>query len=131
MRAQTHHEKMGSVIARMKLFGTTLLLSLPFCATLPAHGGTAADERAGAVLFRDKGCVYCHGVGGSGGQKGPDLTKLRENNLWPTAKITQQILNGGQRMPAFRESLTAAEAAQLAAYLRARHWPIPPPAPAK
>jgi mono/diheme cytochrome c family protein len=89
----------------------------------------AAAEQAGAVLFRDKGCAFCHGVGGVGGKKAPSLMDMRENKLWRPAKITAQIYNGGQKMPPFRDSLTNQEAAQLVAYLRAKHRPIPPPAP--
>jgi hypothetical protein len=46
---------------------------------------------------------------------------LRKNKLWPPAKITAQILNGGQKMPPFSDSVTD---------LRAKHRPVPPPAPA-
>jgi mono/diheme cytochrome c family protein len=97
----------------------------------PAHAlsnsrGKAAEE-AGALLFRDKGCAYCHGAGGSGGKKGPDLSGLRTDKLWPPEKITNQILNGGQKMPPFADSLTDDEIAQLVAYLRAKQRPVPPP----
>jgi mono/diheme cytochrome c family protein len=87
-----------------------------------------AAEQAGAILFRDKGCAYCHGAGGTGGKKAPPLTGLRTDKLWSPAKITDQILNGGQKMPPFSDSLTNVEIAQLVAYLRAKHRPIPPPA---
>jgi ubiquinol-cytochrome c reductase cytochrome b subunit len=105
-----------------------------FCfAALPAHalfGSKATDaEQAGALLFRDKGCAYCHGTGGIGGKKGPDLTDLRKDKLWTPAKITDQILNGGQKMPPFRESVSDEEAAQLVAWLRAKHRPVAPPSP--
>ncbi len=83
-------------------------------------------EKAGAILFRDKGCAYCHGVGGTGGKKGPDLSGLPKDKAWPPEKITNQILNGGQKMPPFRESVTDDEVAQLIAYLRAKHRPAPP-----
>ena len=86
-----------------------------------------AAEQAGAVLFRDKGCAYCHGVGGVGGKKAPSLADLRKDKLWTASRITDQILNGGQKMPPFRDSVTDEEAAQLVAYLRAKHRPIPPP----
>jgi mono/diheme cytochrome c family protein len=101
-------------------------------AATPAHAlfgsRTKAAEEAGAVLFRDKGCAYCHGAGGSGGKKAPNLTKLRTDKLWTAPNITNQILNGGQKMPPFSDSLSEAEIAQLVAYLRAKHRPIPPPA---
>ena len=60
-------------------------------------------------------------------KKGPDLSGLRADKLWPPDKITHQILNGGQKMPPFADSLTDAEIAQLVAYLRAKQRPIPPP----
>jgi mono/diheme cytochrome c family protein len=101
-----------------------------FAAT-PAHAlfgaKNKAAERAGAVLFRDKGCTHCHGIDGKGTKKGPDLSGLRKDKLWTPAKITDQVLNGGQKMPPFRESVTDEEVAQLVAWLRAKHRPIPPP----
>jgi mono/diheme cytochrome c family protein len=90
---------------------------------------TKAEEEAGAVLFRDKGCAYCHGVAGVGGKKAPILTGLRTDKEWPAAKITTQILNGGLKMPPFGDSLSNAQIAQLVAYLRAKNRPVPPPLP--
>ena len=103
---------------------STLLVSI----AIPARASNnKADEEAGAVLFRDKGCAYCHGVGGTGGKKAPSLMGLRTDKAWPPANITKQILNGGQKMPPFGDSLTDTEIAQLVAYLRAKKRPIPPP----
>lgn len=128
---ETTCERIASVILRMKRFFPAVLLASAALAAPSAHAvsKTEAAEQAGAVLFRDKGCAYCHGVGGIGSSKAPSLTGLREDKLWTPAKIVDQILNGGQKMPAFRESLSDEEAAELAAYLRARHRPIPPSAP--
>ena len=122
---------MASVIPRLKCFA--LLPAIVIFAALPAHGlfrakaGSKAAERAGAVLFRDKGCTHCHGVGGIGTKKAPSLVDLRKNKLWTPAKITDQILNGGQKMPPFSDSVTDEEAAQLVSYLRAKPDPSPPP----
>ena len=120
------------MIPRTKLIGPVLLLALFTPAALPAHAysrsKTKAAEQAGALLFHDKGCAHCHGAGGTGGKKGPDLTGLRKDKLWTPANITKQILNGGQKMPSFSDSITDAEVAQLIAYLRAKHRPFPPPA---
>jgi len=91
---------------------------------------TKADELAGAALFRDQGCAHCHGVGGTGGKKGPDLAGLPKEKEWTPEKITKQILNGGQKMPPFSDALTDAQIGQLVLYLRAKHRPEPPPAPA-
>jgi len=91
---------------------------------------TKTDEVAGAALFRDQGCAHCHGVGGAGGKKGPDLTGLPRDKEWTPEKINKQILNGGQKMPPFSDALTDAQISQLVAYLKAKHRPEPPPAPA-
>jgi mono/diheme cytochrome c family protein len=127
------HEKIVFVTAYLKPYCAVLLLASFAYAALPAHAlfgsKSKAAERAGALLFRDKGCAHCHGVGGIGGKKAPALTGLRKNKLWPADKITSQILNGGQKMPPFSDSLTDQEIAQVVAYLRAKHRPIPPPAP--
>jgi mono/diheme cytochrome c family protein len=110
-----------------------LLSVVWFFVALSAHGlfafNSKAAEQAGAVLFRDKGCAYCHGVGGVGGKKAPSLMDLRKDKLWTPPKITDQILNGGQKMPPFRDSVTDEEVAELVAYLRAKHRPVPPPPP--
>lgn len=106
-------------------------MALALCAAAfpaSASGKSAkADEEAGALLFRDKGCAHCHGIGGAGGKKAPALADLYTRKEWTAEKITGQILNGGQKMPPFADSVTDAEAAQLVAYLRARHKPDPPP----
>lgn len=95
----------------------------------PLSGQTnQADEVAGAVLFRDKGCAHCHGEGGTGTTKGPSLDAIRADKQWTPEKITQQILNGGKKMPPFADSLSDPEIAQIVAYLRAKNRPVPPPA---
>jgi mono/diheme cytochrome c family protein len=86
------------------------------------------EEKAGAALFRDKGCTYCHGVGGVGTRKAPSLIGLPKDKTWTPEKITAQILNGGQKMPPFRESVTDDDVTDLIAYLRAKNKPVPPPA---
>jgi mono/diheme cytochrome c family protein len=124
--------RMATVSFRLRCFPA--LAALLLFAALPTHAlsGSAskAAAQAGAILFRDKGCEHCHGLGGTGGKKAPALTGLRKDKLWPPAKITNQILNGGQKMPPFGDSLTDAEIAQVVAYLRAKHRPLPPPATA-
>ena len=97
---------------------------------LPAHGLWGKNQKssqvAGAVLFRDKGCAHCHGAAGIGSQKAPSLTGLPHDKKWTPAKLTDQILNGGQKMPPFADSLTDAQIAEIVDYLRAKHKPIPP-----
>lgn len=92
----------------------------------------AADSneavKAGAVLFRDKGCTFCHGPAGEGTKKAPSLLDIRSDKAWPPEKITDQILNGGKKMPPFRDSLSDDEIQKLVEYLRAKDRPAPPPA---
>jgi len=63
-----------------------------------------------------------------GTHKGPAIWNVRKT--WKAPKLTEQILNGGKKMPPFRESLSDVEAAELVAWLRAKHEEPPPP-PAK
>jgi mono/diheme cytochrome c family protein len=120
---------MTLVIVRPNYLLSLLILVIAVAAATSARAEskTKAAEEAGAVLFRDKGCAYCHGADGTGGKKGPNLSRLRTDKLWPPDKITNQILNGGQKMPPFSDSLTDVEIAQLVAYLRAKQKPVPPP----
>jgi mono/diheme cytochrome c family protein len=117
----------------LKLFFPALALAAILSASpLRALAGskTDADEKAGAALFVDKGCTFCHGVGGVGTGKAPSLVDLRKDKAWPAGKIKNQIMNGGQKMPPFADSLTDQEIEQLIAYLLAKHRPIPPAATA-
>ena len=91
---------------------------------------TKSAEQAGAVLYRDKGCPQCHGADLAGTKKGPPLIDLAKDKQWPPDKLSKQIMDGGEKMPPFREALTDDEIAQLVAYLRAKDRPSPPPAAA-
>ena len=85
------------------------------------------SEKAGAVLFRDKGCAYCHEPAAQGTQKGPSLANVRKTLKAP--QIANQIQNGGKQMPAFKSAVSPDELAQLISFLRAKHRPVPPPPP--
>ncbi len=114
----------------MKLSSSLLFLGLTALLASPvAHSAAkkSDEEKAGAVLFRDKGCTYCHGIGGVGTKKAPSLISLPKDKTWTPEKITSQILNGGQKMPPFRDSVTDADVTDLIAYLRAKNKPVPPP----
>jgi mono/diheme cytochrome c family protein len=103
-------------------------LFLVFAATAAhPYPDSTADEKAGAGLYRDKGCAQCHGADLAGNKRGPGLADIRNDPAWPAEKITKQIRDGGQKMPPFGESLTDQEIAQLVAFLRAEHRPEPPP----
>ena len=121
------------MILRLKCFYGVFILLLAAVAAIPmparAASKTKADQLAGATLFRNQDCAHCHTMNGVGGKKGPDLTKINKDKLWTSDKIAHQILNGGQKMPPFSDALTDQQIAQIAAYLRAKHRPVPPPAP--
>jgi mono/diheme cytochrome c family protein len=119
------------VIRRTKPPSSLLLLGLIAALSSPvAHSATkkSDEENAGAILFRDKGCTYCHGVGGVGTKKAPSLIGLPKDKAWTPEKIATQILNGGQKMPPFRDSVTDEDVTDLIVYLRAKNKPVLPPA---
>ena len=106
---------------------------LIFCLASPvfaASSSTKAQEEAGAVLFRNSGCTYCHGADLKGTKKAPALAEVRKNKEWTPEKMTNQILNGGQKMPPFRDSLSDEDISNLVAFLRAKKRPPLPPADA-
>jgi alcohol dehydrogenase (cytochrome c) len=74
----------------------------------------AADPAAGKTVFADN-CAGCHGVSGTGGNGGPDLTAI------PSAKdaatVQKQVENGGGGMPAFKGTLTEQQIKDVTAYV--------------
>lgn len=73
--------------------------------------GAAGDPKIGQSLFADN-CATCHGPGGAGGNGGPDITGITD-----TDRIKNQINNGGNGMPAFKNILTPEQIADLVAYI--------------
>jgi mono/diheme cytochrome c family protein len=118
------------VIPRLRLLDPALIFAFALLSGHPAHAfwgsKTKAAEQAGAVLFAQQDCAHCHGPMGSGGKKGPDLSRIRKDKDWPPQKIANQILNGGKKMPPFSDALTDEQIGQLVAWLRAKHRPVPP-----
>jgi alcohol dehydrogenase (cytochrome c) len=72
------------------------------------------DPAAGKTVFADN-CAGCHGVSGTGGNGGPDLTAI------PSAKdeatVMKQVQNGGGGMPAFKGTLTQKQILDVTAYV--------------
>ena len=86
---------------------------------LPAEAvpGTDPVVHAGAQIFFERGCQYCHAVREYGGEYGPDLTRVAKR-LSPE-EITVRIVNGIRNMPAYRGTLSIAELDAVVAFLRA------------
>jgi mono/diheme cytochrome c family protein len=114
------------VIRGQKIFPALFLLA----ATAACFGQDQQAVQAGAALYRDKGCAFCHGKALEGTKKAPALADIRDDKDWTADKMTDHILNGGAKMPPFRDSLSDDEIAQLVAYLRAKDHPAPPADPA-
>jgi mono/diheme cytochrome c family protein len=128
MRSRQYpNEIITFVISIKRLLNRLLCAMLLVASSLPclASAKSKQAEQAGANLFRDKGCAYCHGATTAGTPKGPSLLDVRKTMKAP--QITDQILNGGRKMPPFSDSLKNDEVAQLVAWLRAKHRPAPTP----
>lgn len=123
------HEKIIFVMLLSKSGSSVILLAVFAAIYLPARAASpsaeADDVKAGAVLYRDKGCEHCHGPALEGTPKGPALANIQNDKAWPPETITDHILDGGKKMPPFRESLTDDEIAQMVAFLRSNNRPIP------
>jgi cytochrome c551 len=74
------------------------------------------NGEAAAALFKQS-CTSCHGVD-LGGDYGPNLQKV--GGKLTKAQITNQITNGGDEMPPFKNELKAEEIQTLAAWLAAK-----------
>ena len=110
----------------LRTFTIVTTLTLLFFSNSPIHAESKSDaEKAGGLLFRDKGCAYCHGPSATGTAKGPSLAKVRKTMKPPA--IANQIENGGQKMPPFDESLSHDEVMRLVQFLRAKKRPFAPP----
>lgn len=73
---------------------------------------------AGAVLFQQKACLYCHKINNNGGSVGPDLSTVA--NRLNEQEMTIRIVNGAQNMPAYGGSLSNDELQKLVAFLKTR-----------
>ncbi|MGD0869998.1 MAG: c-type cytochrome [Bryobacteraceae bacterium] len=81
------------------------------------------DENKGRAIFRDKGCVLCHSIGGVGGEGGPDLSNLAletpiswAQSMWNHAPAMQKT---GRRIGLSWPRFAGREMNDLLSYLRA------------
>ena len=80
-------------------------------ATAPA-GGAAPD---GAKIFASVGCASCHTLKAASatGRTGPNLDDLKPSE----GTVEHQVTNGGGGMPAFKDTLSAAEIKAVSQYV--------------
>ena len=92
----------------------TLPESTTSTADLPALALTGAAT-AGKAVFASAGCGGCHtlAAAGSGGNVGPNLDKAKP----PTELVVTRVTKGQGVMPAFADSLSAQQIADVAAYV--------------
>ena len=100
-----------------------LLLLFGYIAGLPwgiarVQASSKESREAGASLFHEKGCEYCHGVGAMGTEKAPDLSTIGKRKK--REQIELQITNGGGGMPAFGAVLQPDEVKMLVDWLRSK-----------
>ena len=91
----------------------------PAAVTTPVPA--AANAAAGAGVFKSAGCGSCHTMKAASatGVIGPNLDSLRPS----FAAVRAQVENGGGGMPAFRNSLSAAQIRDVSAFVAARGGP--------
>ena len=73
------------------------------------------DAAAGAAVYSSAGCGGCHtlAAAGSAGNVGPNLDQLKPDY----AAVMKQVTNGGNGMPAFSGTLSAADIQNVSAYV--------------
>lgn len=80
-------------------------------------GASEGPVLEGARVFRGRGCQLCHRALGSGGEWGPDLTRVALR--LPPEEIAIRIVQGYRGMPPFRDTLEPGELEALLAFLGA------------
>ena len=83
--------------------------------TTSTPAGAQGDPVAGKKVFASAGCGGCHTLkaAGSSGNVGPNLDQLKPAE----AIVEKQVTNGGGPMPAFKNSLSAAQIKAVATYV--------------
>ena len=100
-------------------------------AALAPAAGSPTKAMPGEMIYQAQGCAACHGVGGIGTSKGPDLTKLSQT-MTPAALTnvlqhpTDKMHAGG--MPPVQA--TGTDLLALVAYLQSFATPATAPTPA-
>lgn len=86
----------------------------PLSADVIARADAAGLSR-GSTIFQENACINCHRIGDSGGTKGPDLTTVGDRLTQD--QLVWRILNGGEGMPAYGETLSTNDVDQVVQFL--------------
>lgn len=81
-------------------------------------GADSGNVWEGAVLFRDRGCQYCHEIEGVGGRRGPDLSWIGDRLT--RNEIIIRVNTGGYNMPAYAPSLSSNDLDLILDFLESR-----------
>lgn len=106
----------GSAMPRLNLLPAEVDNLSAYLATLGGHGPFTVKAPA---LFAEH-CATCHRLDGVGGDMGPDLSTVRtyrDKTYLVDYMRDPAALNKDASMPAFKDSLTAAQIEDLARYL--------------
>jgi mono/diheme cytochrome c family protein len=87
----------------------------PSTSTGAAPPAVQGDPVAGKQVFKTAGCVSCHTLKAAGatGTVGPDLDQLKPAE----AIVVHQVTVGGAVMPSFKDTLTAKQIQDVAAFV--------------
>ncbi|WP_339279543.1 cytochrome c [Paenibacillus sp. FSL W8-1187] len=93
-----------------------ILVLLAGCGSAAKPGAIAIDGPEQAVALYKQSCISCHGTDLKG-RMGPETDLHDVGARLSEPEILRQIEQGGARMPAFGERLTAEEIAALSSWL--------------
>ncbi|TAN21627.1 MAG: c-type cytochrome [Acidobacteria bacterium] len=88
-------------------------------------GTATGPEAAGAKVFYDKGCEFCHTIDGYGGVRGPNLSDVGDRLT--AEQITTRIFSGATNMPSYNGNISQQDLQSVLAFLLSRHK-LPPSA---
>lgn len=92
----------------------TVIGNAPTTSTTAGGGGGTGNAAAGKVVFKAN-CTACHTLADADakGTVGPNLDQVKPSD----AVVAAQVTNGGGVMPAFKDTLSAQQIADVAAYV--------------
>lgn len=115
------HRDINRVMKKIVLMLLLIMCVLSGCGSRHSFAGNSNDKSAagnsaeqGKDIYEEQ-CSVCHGDDGTAGIS--NAANLQRSRL-DSSRIVAQIANGGRRMPAFGDVLTAEEIVSLEEYVR-------------